>query len=101
MLAELPALHRSATDSPRSALRRRFVAQLERLAPRSGRNPTVWPGLTCMRSDRPTPMDASVYRPAFCVVAQGAKEATLANHVYRYDSLQYLIIGAPMPMPAR
>jgi AraC-like DNA-binding protein len=101
MLAELPALHRSGIDSPRLALRRRFVAQLDRLAPRPGRNVTVWPGLTCFRSEQPTAMDSTVYRPAFCVVGQGAKEATLANHVYRYDSLQYLIIGAPMPMRAR
>jgi AraC-like DNA-binding protein len=46
-------------------------------------------------------MEPAIYRPAFCVVAQGAKEATLADRVYRYDSLQYLVIGAPLPVRAR
>lgn len=99
MLASLaPA---GAARDDREALQRRLVTCLERLAPRAGRHPAPLQGVTCFRADAPSAMAPTVYRPAFCVVAQGAKEATLADLVYRYDSLQYLIIGAPMPVKAR
>ncbi len=85
----------------RADLRQRFAARLARLAPRPGRTASPWPGLTCFRADRPSPMEPTVYKPAFCVVAQGAKEATLATAIYRYDPLHYLVIGAPLPVRSR
>jgi AraC-like DNA-binding protein len=100
MLAELPE-RMAASSAPPEPLRRRFVAAVERLAPRPGRHVTAWPGLTCYRVETPSSLEPTVYRPAFCVVAQGAKEGTLASTRFRYDPFQYLVIGAPMPVRAR
>jgi len=92
MIAEIATAEELTAAPAASALRRRFVERLARFAPRPGRHTTPWPGLSCFRADRPSPMDPTVYRPAFCVVAQGAKEATLTEHVYHYDALRYLVI---------
>lgn len=90
-----------ALEEPSAAQRARFVALLERLAPRAGRHATPWPGMRCFRSPRPTVPDPSVYTPALCVVAQGAKEASLGTRVFRYDPLHYLAVGASLPVRAR
>jgi AraC-like DNA-binding protein len=90
-----PFVHPSAAD------RARLVAALSRLAPTPGRHASAWPGLRCFRAEQPTAPDPTVYRPALCVVAQGAKEAFLGEHGLRYDPLHYLVIGVAMPVHAR
>jgi AraC-like DNA-binding protein len=92
------AAGRGQTSDPR---RRRFVALLERLASTAGAGQTPWPGLRCFRATRPTVPDPTLYSPAICVVAQGAKEAVLGDRVFRYDAFHYLVITAHMPVRAR
>jgi AraC-like DNA-binding protein len=99
--APAPRALAAGETAARGALRERLLTRIRRWAPRPGRHATPWPGLLCFHADRPTPLESAVYRPAFCVVAQGSKEASIANTVYRYDPLHYLIIGAPMPVRAR
>jgi AraC-like DNA-binding protein len=96
-----PSVVAGGEPAARAALRDRLLICLRRWAPTPGRHAGPWPGLTCFHADRPSPLEPAVYRPAFCVVAQGSKEATLTNAVYRYDPLHYLIIGAPMPVRVR
>ena len=60
-----------------------------------------WPGLKAYKVTEPTEASPVVYRPCLCVVAQGAKIATLGSRVYHYDPLRFLIIGAPLPVRAR
>ncbi len=60
-----------------------------------------WPGLKAYKVTAPTEASPVVYRPCLCVVAQGAKVATLGTRVYHYDPLRFLIIGAPLPVTAR
>jgi AraC-like DNA-binding protein len=85
---------------PTPAQRRRFVELLQAFAPRQGRNATPWPGLRCYRSSRPTVPDPAVYAPSLCIVGQGAKQARIGDQVFRYDSLQYLMFGAHLPVHA-
>ncbi|MEM7354612.1 MAG: AraC family transcriptional regulator [Acidobacteriota bacterium] len=81
--------------------RQRFVGLLRSWAPEPGLHRTSWPGLLCFRADGPTVPDPTLYCPAICVVGQGMKEATLGEHVFRYDPLNYLVIGAALPVRAR
>ena len=50
------------------------------------------------RSSRPTEPIHSMYQPAFCVVAQGRKQALLGEEVFRYDPGHYLIYTVDLPL---
>ena len=39
-----------------------------------------------------------MYQPAFCVVAQGRKQALLGEEVFRYDPGHYLIYTVDLPL---
>jgi AraC-like DNA-binding protein len=96
-----PALQGSGiTGEPSPTQRRRFVEALERFAAAPGSDAAAWAGLRCYRSARPTPPNPTLYSPAICIVAQGAKQATLGERVFRYDPFHYLVITAPMPVQA-
>lgn len=53
------------------------------------------------RSSRPTEPIHSMYQPAFCVVAQGRKQALLGEEVFRYDPGHYLIYTVDLPLTFR
>jgi hypothetical protein len=55
----------------------------------------VSPSFHLARSSRPTAPIHSLYQPAFCVVAQGRKQALLGEEVFRYDPGHYLIYTSP------
>ena len=50
------------------------------------------------RSSKPTQPIHSLYQPAFCVVAQGRKQALLGEEVFRYDPGHYLIYTVDLPL---
>ena len=58
-------------------------------------------GLRLLRASSPTPKDHGVSSPAFCVIAQGAKEVWLGDDCYRYDANRYLITAAALPTATR
>lgn len=58
----------------------------------------VFPGFRLARSSRPTEPIHSMYQPAFCVVAQGRKQALLGEEVFRYDPGHYLIYTVDLPL---
>ena len=91
----------TATRRPTPEQRRRFIALLEKFAPEPGRHTTDWPGLRCFRAHKPTVPDPTVYAPSICIVAQGAKEARIEHTTFRYDPMQYLVIGSHMPCRAQ
>ncbi|QHW29440.1 AraC family transcriptional regulator [Paenibacillus rhizovicinus] len=67
-------------------------------APTSGTFPTSVPNLSLMHATQlPEPLE-SVYKPSICLVAQGAKTATLGNETYRYDPMTYVVIAADLPI---
>lgn len=61
----------------------------------------AFPGFRLARSSRPTEPIHSVYQPAFCVVAQGRKQALLGEEVFRYDPGHYLIYTVDLPLTFR
>lgn len=58
-------------------------------------------GLRLLRRSAPTPKDHGVSSPAFCMIAQGAKEVLLGDDCYRYDADHYLITSAALPTATR
>ena len=58
-------------------------------------------GLRLLRASAPTPKDHGVSSPAFCMIAQGAKEVVLGDDLYRYDANRYLITAAALPTTSR
>ena len=58
----------------------------------------VSPSFRLARSSRPTEPIHAMYQPAFCVVAQGRKQALLGEEVFRYDPGHYLIYTVDLPL---
>ncbi|HZJ43800.1 MAG TPA: AraC family transcriptional regulator [Pyrinomonadaceae bacterium] len=58
----------------------------------------VFPGFFLARSARPSESLNAVYRPAFCLVAQGRKRALLGEEVFRYDPGHYLLFTVDLPL---
>ena len=58
----------------------------------------VSPSFRLARSSRATKPIHSMYQPAFCVVAQGRKQALLGEEVFRYDPGHYLIYTVDLPL---
>ncbi len=61
----------------------------------------VFPGFRLARSSEPTQPVHAVYKPAFCLVAQGRKQAMLGDEVFRYDPGHYLIYTVDLPLTFR
>jgi AraC-like DNA-binding protein len=73
---------------------------VERLARAVREDGTTEPleGLQLYRLSSPTELGYGVSDPAFCVIAQGAKEVRLGDDRYRYDPAHYLIATAELPI---
>ncbi|MCK9861734.1 AraC family transcriptional regulator [Paenibacillus sp. ATY16] len=69
-----------------------------RHAPSSGTFPTSVPNLSLMNADHLSEPLESVYKPSLCLVAQGAKTATLGDETYRYDPMTFVVIAAELPI---
>jgi AraC-like DNA-binding protein len=61
----------------------------------------VIPGFFIGRSSRPTEKAHSVFKPAFCVIAQGSKQVLLGEELFRYDPGHYLISTVDLPIVSR
>jgi len=58
----------------------------------------VFPGFFLGRSSKPTEPLHSVFKPAFCVIAQGSKQVLLGEEVFRYDPGHYLVSTVDLPI---
>ncbi|GIP51050.1 AraC family transcriptional regulator [Paenibacillus vini] len=74
---------------------------IRRHAPDTGTYQTAIPNLSVMHATQLSEPLESVYQPSICVVAQGAKTATLAGETYRYDSSTYLVTSVELPVMGR
>jgi AraC-like DNA-binding protein len=54
-------------------------------------------GLMLMRASAPAMPHHVIYRPALCVVAQGAKQVMLGETVFDYGEMQALIVNVELP----
>jgi AraC-like DNA-binding protein len=83
---------KSMTDSLLDTTKRYTEAQ-------SGPSPfvTAVPGLTLLRSDHPKPAGHLIYKPALCIVVQGAKWTTFGDRRFEYRTGQALVVTVEMP----
>jgi hypothetical protein len=66
-----------------------------------GFHPTPIERVTLARSSTLTMPMANVYRPQFCLVAQGQKEVTLGDRVFKYGPGRYGIVTYDLPATGR
>lgn len=62
---------------------------------------TVVPGLVVLRSDRPRRPTHRIFKPALCVVLQGAKWTTFGDRRLDYAAGQALVVSLEMPSHGR
>lgn len=77
--------------------RKELVDLIKAARPEDG-GAEVLPGLSLARSSKLVSSPQTVFKPAFCFVAQGSKRAMLGENVYRYDPGHYLIFTVDLPL---
>ena len=59
------------------------------------------PGVRLARASQPTDRIFGVTHPSVCVIAQGAKEVSVGDSLYRYDAQHYLIATMELPITGK
>jgi AraC-like DNA-binding protein len=67
----------------------------------SGETRTALPGLVLSLYTLPTQPELYLAEPAFALMAQGAKDVTLGDEVYRYEAGQYLVYSVDLPLSSQ
>lgn len=70
---------------------------IQQLAPQEGHTRSLLDGVRLMRADRPLGRTPVLYEPSIVIVCQGHKRGYLADRVYHYDALHYLVLSVPLP----
>jgi len=86
-------LNHGKMNSARSELVERFL----RILPEDGKI-DLFSNLRLIRSSERNKPVQTVYKPAFCFVAQGEKRATVGDEELTYDPLKYLIYTVDLPV---
>ncbi|MFI8483137.1 AraC family transcriptional regulator N-terminal domain-containing protein [Pseudomonas sp. NPDC078700] len=71
---------------------------ISRLIPADGVAETAIKGVFLARANQPSKPMPVLYKPSLCIIAQGRKEVRLADEVYQYDPLNYLVASVPLPV---
>jgi AraC-like DNA-binding protein len=74
-----------------------ITAMIARHTSQDGFHATAMERVTLVRSSTVTMPMPNVYRPQLCLVAQGRKEVTLGDRVFRYTSGRYGIVTYDLP----
>lgn len=82
-------------------LRNDLAKLIERYTEKDGYYPTAIPSLSFTRISNVTEPNHGVYNTSLCVIAQGAKEASLAKKRYIYNSTDYLVASVDLPVIAQ
>lgn len=72
--------------------------RIARNVPSDGLHVSAVPGLALIQASEPSQPLPTVYQPSLCVVVQGRKRALLADDIYVYDPLHYLVVSMTLPM---
>ncbi|MCY1420326.1 Exoenzyme S synthesis regulatory protein ExsA [compost metagenome] len=84
---------------PIAAGRQELADIVQRHCAGEGMYATAIEPLGLARSDAPSDgRMPTLYRPALCVIAQGAKEVRLGPELYRYDELNLLVVSVTLPV---
>jgi len=84
------------TEERAAAYRQELVERIGRILPQDGGREAL-PGLHLFRASVPGERHHRIWEPAFCVIAQGAKEVFVGTRCYRYDPYHYLIATLELP----
>lgn len=60
--------------------------------------PIALPRVTLLHFTRPTGLLHSLYKPAFCVIAQGRKQSVLGRQVFEYKPGKYMVVSVDVPV---
>lgn len=89
---------RSAEQMQLTVMRAELATQLERHTSADGAHTTPVPGLFLGRCSHLQHPVHTIYKPAFCQLAQGSKRVRLNDEVYVYDSSQYMVVAQNLPV---
>jgi AraC-like DNA-binding protein len=84
-------------DPMHDALKEAMLAYLAAKGAHDGPYPTEIEALTLMRSTTPVLPLLTVYRPALCVIVQGAKQVMFGDRIFDYEEMQCLVISVALP----
>lgn len=90
-------LEREMENLVSTELKEVTAALLEEVGGGDGLFQTRIPGLIVMRSSEPTRPECMLYRPALCLIVQGAKEMAVGKARAAYREGQSLIVTADVP----
>jgi len=76
-----------------------MIGRIRRAVPEDGLL-EAFPGVVLGRFSKPTERVYSVFKPSFCIIAQGSKQMLLGEEAFRYDPGQYLISTVVLPVVA-
>lgn len=85
----------SDENSPQRA---ELVQLMERFVSGDGVHPTAIDPLHLIRCAEPGEKTWGVHKPALCIIVQGGKEVRLADELYSYDPLHYLVVSVTLPV---
>lgn len=88
----------TATDAQRVKTNREELTQLIGRTVSEDGAKEVFPGFFLARSSAKSQSLHTIYKPAFCFVAQGRKRALLGEEVFRYDPGHYLLFTVDLPL---
>ena len=74
-----------------------MIERISRVVPEDGLL-EAFPGVVLGHFSRPTERVYSVFKPSFCIIAQGSKQVLLGEEVFRYDPGHYLISTVVLPV---
>lgn len=94
----MPEPRSTAPSAATSASARELADRIRRLSPQPGVRNTAIDRLQVFRANSTSQRLPTIYEPAICLVAQGAKHALLGGEVYRYDAMNYLLVSAHLPV---
>jgi AraC-like DNA-binding protein len=77
--------------------RAEMIARISRAVPKDGLL-EAFPGVVLGRFSKPTERVYSVFKPSFCIIAQGSKQMLLGEEAFRYDPGHYLISTVVLPV---
>ena len=82
---------------PSGSQQSEMAAMICQLAPHEGHTLTLLDGVRLMRADSALGRTPVLYEPGIVIVCQGHKRGYLADKIYHYDPLHYLVLSVPLP----
>jgi AraC-like DNA-binding protein len=93
-------MERKGSKAEQQMIQRRIaeiVSRIGKALPSDG-SLEFFPGLILTRISEPSETLKQVFPPAFCVIAQGSKQAQLGKQIFRYDPEHYMIHTLEVPL---